>query len=117
MALCLIGLMIRTGYELLKEAGRVNPRSKGVFFPVAVHWASLIALVTGLGLAVGGKQGISRGRVGLRLNRSGDAHEHTRASDPEPPSPPGFSAWLVPSFHCGARGSLETSGEERWWEQ
>ena len=80
MILCLSGLMIRTGYELLKEAGRVNPRSKAVFAvvfmgmclvlltwpflglhdpipfhsPGAVHWAGLFVVVTGLGLAVGG---------------------------------------------------------------
>ena len=80
MVLCLSGLMIRTGYELLKEAGRVDPRSKAVFtvvfmgmclvlltwpflglfdpipipLPTAVHWAGLFVLVTGLGLAVGG---------------------------------------------------------------
>jgi protein-S-isoprenylcysteine O-methyltransferase Ste14 len=78
--LCLSGLIIRTGYELLKQAGRVNPRSKSVFavvfmgmclvllswpvlglfvpvpfhLPAAVHWAGLLVLVTGLGLAVGG---------------------------------------------------------------
>lgn len=80
VVLCLSGLIIRTGYELLKEAGRVDPRSKAVFavvfmgmslvlmtwpflglfdpipfhFPGAVHWAGLLVLVTGIGLAVGG---------------------------------------------------------------
>ena len=31
LGLYLIGLIIRTGYELLKKAGRVHPKSKWAF--------------------------------------------------------------------------------------
>ena len=80
VGLCLIGLGIRTGYELLKQANRVDTRSKLIFAivflgmilmllswplmsswdprsivpPAGIHWAGLIILVAGLGLALGG---------------------------------------------------------------
>jgi protein-S-isoprenylcysteine O-methyltransferase Ste14 len=79
--LCLTGLAIRTGYELLKQAGRVNPKSKPVFavvfvgmcmmllswpflgyfdpirlttIPYVFRWTGLLLLILGLGLALGG---------------------------------------------------------------
>jgi protein-S-isoprenylcysteine O-methyltransferase Ste14 len=77
---CLIGLAIRTTYELLKKAGKVDPKSKVVFavvfvamclmllswpflgpldplpltLPDIVRWAGLVVAVAGLALAVGG---------------------------------------------------------------
>jgi protein-S-isoprenylcysteine O-methyltransferase Ste14 len=80
MVLCLTGLAIRTGYELLKGAGRIDPKSMPVFvvvfigmclmlaswpfmsladpyrltLPDALHWMGLLLLILGLGLAVGG---------------------------------------------------------------
>jgi protein-S-isoprenylcysteine O-methyltransferase Ste14 len=80
LSLCLAGLAIRTGYELLKKAGRVNPRNKVVFsvvfvgmilmltswfimgpsdpqrvgLPAVVRWLGLGASVAGLGIALGG---------------------------------------------------------------
>jgi len=80
VALCLIGLATRTGYELLKKAGKVNPRNKVVFsvmfvgmtlmltswsimcpsdpwrvgLPAGVRWVGLGAWVAGLGIALGG---------------------------------------------------------------
>jgi protein-S-isoprenylcysteine O-methyltransferase Ste14 len=79
LGLHLAGLMIRTGYELLKEAGRVNTKSKPLFttifmamgamwvswfgmcpldplhlaLPNMVRWMGLGGLVVGLGLAIG----------------------------------------------------------------
>jgi len=48
LCLYLVGLMSRTGYELLKKAGRVNPKSKMVFAVVFVGmclmWASWFSL-------------------------------------------------------------------------
>jgi protein-S-isoprenylcysteine O-methyltransferase Ste14 len=78
--LCLVGLAIRTGYELLKKAGRVDPHNKLVFgvvfaamcvmllswpllgpldplplaLPGAVRGVGLVLLAVGPGLAVGG---------------------------------------------------------------
>jgi protein-S-isoprenylcysteine O-methyltransferase Ste14 len=80
LALCLIGLVTRTVYELLKKAGRVNPRSKVVFsvvfvgmilmltswvimcpadpwrvsLPAGLRRVGLAAVVGGLGIALGG---------------------------------------------------------------
>jgi protein-S-isoprenylcysteine O-methyltransferase Ste14 len=79
LSLYLVGLMIRTGYELLKKAGRVNPKSIILFavvfvamclmwaswfimgpldplpltLPDMVRWIGLGILVVGLGLAIG----------------------------------------------------------------
>jgi len=80
LGLCLVGLAIRTGYELLKRAGRVNPKDKLVFsavfagmilmltswfvmcpsdpwrvgLPAVVRWVGLSGLVAGLGMALAG---------------------------------------------------------------
>jgi protein-S-isoprenylcysteine O-methyltransferase Ste14 len=80
MLLCLSGLTIRTGYEQMKQAGMVNPRSRIVFITVfagmclmllswpflglsdpvslhfygAIHWAGMVAAVSGLCLAIAG---------------------------------------------------------------
>jgi len=80
LGLCLVGLATRTGYELLKKAGRVNPRNKVVFavvfvsmclmltswpamcpfdplrinLPAVVRWIGLGGLIAGLGMALGG---------------------------------------------------------------
>jgi protein-S-isoprenylcysteine O-methyltransferase Ste14 len=80
IGLCLMGLFIRTCYELLKRAGRVDPKSKAVFpvvfigmcmmllswpflcildpiqqtLPATIRWAGLLGIAFGLGLAVGG---------------------------------------------------------------
>jgi protein-S-isoprenylcysteine O-methyltransferase Ste14 len=77
---CWTGLAIRTGYEHLKEAGRIDPKSIPVFvvvfigmclmlaswpfmsladpypltLPFALHWMGLLLVILGLGLAVGG---------------------------------------------------------------
>jgi protein-S-isoprenylcysteine O-methyltransferase Ste14 len=76
----LVSLIIRTSYELLKRAGRVNPKNTVVFaaifanmmlmwvswfilcpldpfrldLPVLVRWLGLGAVILGLGLAIGG---------------------------------------------------------------
>jgi len=80
LSLYLGSLIIRTGYELLKKAGRVNPKSKIIFaivfvvmclmwaswfslcpldpfrftLPNPVRWLGLGMWVIGLGLALGG---------------------------------------------------------------
>jgi protein-S-isoprenylcysteine O-methyltransferase Ste14 len=80
LCLYLSSLIIRTGYELLKKAGRVNPKSTIVFavifavmclmwvswfslcpldpfrftLPGIVRWIALGAVIVGLGLAIGG---------------------------------------------------------------
>ena len=80
LSLYLSSLIIRTGYELLKKAGRVNPKSMIVFavifavmclmwvswfslcpldpfrfaLPDIVRWMALGAVIVGLGLAIGG---------------------------------------------------------------
>ncbi len=80
LALCLVGLVIRTSYELLKKAGKVNPRSKLVFsvvfvgmilmltswlvmcptdpwrtrLPAVLRWVGLGASSAGLGIAIWG---------------------------------------------------------------
>jgi hypothetical protein len=41
--LCLLGLGTRTAYELLKDAGRVDPRSKAVFTIVFAGMGALLA--------------------------------------------------------------------------
>jgi protein-S-isoprenylcysteine O-methyltransferase Ste14 len=43
LVLCLLGLAIRTGYELLKKAGRLDPKNKVVF---GVVFAGMILLLT-----------------------------------------------------------------------
>jgi protein-S-isoprenylcysteine O-methyltransferase Ste14 len=79
LGLYLAALAIRTGYELLKKAGRVNPKSTILFIfillvmcllwvswfdmcpqdpmrlllPDLIRWLGLAIFVTGLGLAVG----------------------------------------------------------------
>jgi protein-S-isoprenylcysteine O-methyltransferase Ste14 len=80
VGVCLVALAIRTGYELFKKAGKLDPQNKLVFavvfvamilmllswpllspldplhlsLPGVIHWLGLAALVVGLGLAVGG---------------------------------------------------------------
>jgi protein-S-isoprenylcysteine O-methyltransferase Ste14 len=80
LGLYLCSLIIRTGYELLKKAGRVNPKSTIVFAvifavmclmwaswfflcpldpfrlapPVLLRWVGLGIVILGLGLAIGG---------------------------------------------------------------
>lgn len=80
LGLYLGSLIIRTGYELLKKAGRVNPKSKIIFavvfavmglmwaswfclcpldpfrltLPGLVRWVGLGVVIVGLGLAIGG---------------------------------------------------------------
>ena len=79
LGLCVMGLVIRTIYELLKKAGRLNPKNKAVFtvvfvamcmmltswfilcpsdpfhilLPDIARWIGLGMLIVGLGLAVG----------------------------------------------------------------
>jgi protein-S-isoprenylcysteine O-methyltransferase Ste14 len=79
-SLCLIGLAIRTIYELLKKAGRVDTKNTAIFalvfvgmcvmltswpvlcprdpwriaFPGVLRWAGLGILATGFALAIGG---------------------------------------------------------------
>jgi len=43
LGLCLVGLATRTGYELLKKAGRVNPKNRLVF---SVVFAGMILMLT-----------------------------------------------------------------------
>jgi protein-S-isoprenylcysteine O-methyltransferase Ste14 len=80
VGLCLLGLTIRTGYEALKKAGRVDPENKPLFFvvfvamctmlaswpfmcprdpwritvPGVVRWIGLLAVAVALALAFGG---------------------------------------------------------------
>lgn len=80
VVLCLIGLVIRSGYELLKNAGRVDTKTKIVFAvvfvgmclmlmswpflgllapsqrisPIAIRWIGLFVSAAGICLAVGG---------------------------------------------------------------
>jgi protein-S-isoprenylcysteine O-methyltransferase Ste14 len=80
LSLCVAGVVIRTGYELLKKAGRVDTRNKVVFsvvfvgmvlmltswfimgpsdpwrvgLPAVVRWLGLGASVAGLSIALGG---------------------------------------------------------------
>jgi protein-S-isoprenylcysteine O-methyltransferase Ste14 len=80
VGLCMVALAIRTGYELFKKAGKVDPHNKFVFavvfvamivmllswpllspldplhlsLPTVIHWIGLAGLVVGLALAVGG---------------------------------------------------------------
>ena len=80
LGLYLSSLIIRTGYELLKKAGRVNTKSRIVFtviftvmclmwvswfglcpsdpfrftFPGIIRWMALGAVIVGLGVAIGG---------------------------------------------------------------
>jgi protein-S-isoprenylcysteine O-methyltransferase Ste14 len=79
LCLYLVGLMVRTGYELLKKAGRVNPKSMTVFavvfvamclmwaswfglcprdpwrldLPDTLKWIGLGMVILGMGLAIG----------------------------------------------------------------
>lgn len=43
LGLCLLGTTIRTTYEILKKAGRLDPRNKGIF---SVVFAGMILLLT-----------------------------------------------------------------------
>jgi len=78
--LCLIGLTIRTGYEWLKKAGRVDTNNKAIFamvfmamcfmlaswptmcprdpwriaFPGILHTIGIVTVIAGLALAIGG---------------------------------------------------------------
>jgi protein-S-isoprenylcysteine O-methyltransferase Ste14 len=78
--LCLAGLAVRTGYELLKKDGRLDPRNRAIFAlvfvamscllaswpvmcpidpmrlaaPGCLHWIGLGVVAAGLALAVGG---------------------------------------------------------------
>ena len=78
--LCLLGLSIRTSYEVLKKGGKVDSKNKMVFaivfvgmilmltswivmglmnpwhlpLPMASKWVGFILLILGLGLAIGG---------------------------------------------------------------
>lgn len=80
VGLYLFTLIVRTGYELLKKGGRVNPKSRFVFavifivmcllwvswfslcpldpyrfsLPVTIRWMALGAVMVGLGLAIAG---------------------------------------------------------------
>ena len=80
VGLYLFTLIVRTGYELLKKGGRVNPKNRIVFAVIftvmclmwvswfslclldpfrfsllaMVRWIALFAVIAGLGLAIGG---------------------------------------------------------------
>jgi protein-S-isoprenylcysteine O-methyltransferase Ste14 len=127
VGVCLVALAIRTGYELFKKAGKVDPHNKLVFgvvfvamivmllswplmspldplplnLPVSVHWTGMAAMFAGLYLAVGGLLQM-RGVENIDHLVTGGLYSRLRH-----PMYTGFVLWIVGwvLFH-GAGASL-----------
>jgi protein-S-isoprenylcysteine O-methyltransferase Ste14 len=115
VGVCIVTLAVRTGYELFKTAGKVNPHNKLVFavvfvamilmllswplltpldplplkLPAAIHWAGMAALFVGLVLAVGGLLGL-RGVENIDHLVTGGLYFRLRH-----PMYTGFVLWIV----------------------
>jgi protein-S-isoprenylcysteine O-methyltransferase Ste14 len=125
--LCLVGLAIRTGYEMLRQAGRVDTMSKPVFgvvfaamvtmllswpamcrldpWPVAVpgaaRWVGLALVAVALLLAVGGLVQL-RGLEGIDHLVTTGLYARVRH-----PMYAGFILWIVGwVLHSGAGATL-----------